>query len=121
MAAILGLDEEGVNRACIEALGEGSAECLHRLLEQPLVVGLARLEPRALVVRRQLGQKLDALPAEASKVMLHRHATIPSTGAAEPDTSPPRWARMKSSISSKYASGRSSQAKWPAPSDICTC
>ena len=51
----------------LEPLGERGDERLHRLLEQALVVGLARLEPVAVVVLRELGQEVDGLGSEAGE------------------------------------------------------
>ena len=43
----------------LEPLGERGDERLQRLLEEPLVVGLARLEPGLVVVRGEVGEELD--------------------------------------------------------------
>ncbi len=42
-----------------EAIGERGDERFQRLLEEPLVVGLAWLEPGPVVVRREVGEELD--------------------------------------------------------------
>src|SRR5437588_10872717 len=47
-----------------EALVEGDAEGLERLLQQPLVVCLSWLEPGAVVVLGKLSEELDGLGPE---------------------------------------------------------
>ena len=48
-------------------LGEARDECLHRLLQERLVLGLAGLEPAAVVVLGELRQEVDRIWAEAGK------------------------------------------------------
>ncbi len=50
--------------ARLEPLGQGRDELLQRHLQQPLVVGLARLEPRPLVVLGELGEEVDGVGRE---------------------------------------------------------
>src|SRR5205807_1195149 len=47
-----------------KALIQGHAERLERFLQQPLVLPLARLEPRSVVVGGQVGEELDPLATE---------------------------------------------------------
>ena len=53
--------------ARLEALGERGDERLQRLLEEPLVIGLARLEPGPVVVRGEVGEELDRFGGEAAE------------------------------------------------------
>ena len=59
--------------ACLEPPGKGKAQTFQRLLEQTLVFGLPRLEPRPLVVQRQLDQELDGVAREAGERCCHDH------------------------------------------------
>ena len=51
----------------LEPIGEHRDHGLERLLEQPLVFGLARLEPGAVVVQGQVGEELDGRRREAGE------------------------------------------------------
>ena len=54
------------------ALGEGRDERLQRLLEQPLVLRLARLEPRPVVVLGELREEVDGFGREAARTWTWR-------------------------------------------------
>ena len=73
----LGIGEER-DVAGRQALRQRGDQRLDRFLEQPLVVGLARVEPVALVVRREVGQEVDGLgPEPAERGRGDGHGTTP--------------------------------------------
>ena len=57
--------------ARLETLSECQAQQLERLLEQTLVVGLVRLEPRSVVVEGEVHEELDGFAREAGKCRCH--------------------------------------------------
>ena len=67
-----------------EPVVEGGDQRLHRLLEQPLEVGLPRLKPGAVVVGREIEEELDRLGLEAAECgRAHVHDTTVRAGAAD--------------------------------------
>ena len=70
-------------RASRNALVEGDAQRLERPLEQPLVLGLARREPRPVVVLGQVDQEIDRLGSEAGEgVGRRRHRRVSMAGSS---------------------------------------
>ena len=64
--------------ARLEPLGERDHQQLHRLLDQALVVGLARLEPRPVVVGGEIRHELDAVGGEPGEGRRDRHLAPPA-------------------------------------------
>ena len=71
--------------ACLEALRQRAAERLQGLLQQALVVRLARREPGPVVVAREVGQELDPVGRESRERGDGAHRVPPGVGSGRPE------------------------------------